>query len=649
MEYKFVASDAKDLKRKRPHGACESCKKRKKRCYHGDQGDGLEDSSQLSHADQAPSEIPLFSPPATSNRNPADQRHAYASNTNSFPPTSMTVSPSMYRPSVPSRSSRFVGDTHAEANLELEQDDPSERRDRDGVGIWLDSADEEAADSDRSHNDNADAFITKGPLIKDEDKQALICTFLSRVQPLFPILESAHTDIRTAMNMNETLALAVCLVAAKDQRARNHLRLSTNSSPMPVSIFVKKVHRIIEARVRDWRNFDRLDLIRILTLISTHQEGPEGSEEASMHLSEAIHHAYTVGIHLNRHADPSVGDDNARLFWCVWSWDKLSAATNGRPRMAYEMDVGLDYQESLKLFETPGRLWMKIARLLSSVNDLYNPRPCVDTESHIKDFPRWEFLLEEEDIKGVDEGFLTTLELFYHSVSMLSCRIKFLVGRKRAFASSLRRYLSAATVYSISKVVPPQDLAPLPVVPYAYCLGTLVAYQQYRCSQRQVHRDIAEEKLAHFQEQLQAMSSCWYAAKSMARKSQRVLREFRRCNAIGNEKHRSKTPNEAAAAAAAAVSTNLSAANSSQMPTPDSFVASKDMTSGQLPYNNGGFHDGSTIGYGAFADMDMMFGNLMDMNAFTGDIEFALAPHMDTGYNPSSGVWATGQGANGGG
>ncbi|KAF2226034.1 hypothetical protein BDZ85DRAFT_258486 [Elsinoe ampelina] len=634
MEYKFVASDAKDLKRKRPHGACESCKKRKKRCYHGEDGEA-EDISQLSSNDVSRPEIPLFSPPTPLKR---------PSNPSPGQGGTSTTSPSSHRPSIPSRSSRFVGDTHAEANLELEQDDPSERRDRDGVGIWLDSADEDAADSDQSHHDTAEANAAKGPLIRDEDKRALLSVFIARVQPLFPMLEAAHTNIDAAMRMNETLAFAICLVAAKDERARTHLRFSTNPSALPVAMFTKKLHRIIEARVRKWRNFDRLDLIRILTLISMHQEGPEGPEEASMHLSEAIHHAYTVGIHLNRHAEEKVAEDNARLFWCIWSWDKLSAASNGRPRMSYEMDVGLDFNDSLKLFDTPGRLWLKIARLLSSVNDLYNPRPCVDTESHIKDFPRWEFLLEEEDIKGVDEGFLTTLELFYHSVSMLSCRIKFLVGRKRAFASSLRRYLSAATVYSISKCVPAQDLAPLPVVPYAYCLATLVAYQQYRCSQRQVHRDIAEEKLAHFQEQLQAMSSCWYAAKSMARKSQRVLREFRRCNAIGDKQEKGHN------ASGSTTSSHINTVSTTQIPTPESFINSKDIPTGQNMFstNGSGFNDVSNMGYGAFADMDMMFGNLMDMNAFTGDIEFALAPHMDNGYNDGTSMWSTGNGVNGG-
>lgn len=420
MEYKFVASGAKDLKRKRPHGACESCKKRKKRCYHGENGEDSEDISQLSHTDQALPEIPLFSPPVPLNNNPKDSRQEHAPPKEGYSINATTISSPSHRPAVPSRSSRFVGDTHAEANLELEQDDPSERRDRDGVGIWLDSADEEAADSDRSHNETTEANIMKGPLIRTEDMRMLLSTFLARVQPLFPILEAAHTSVEEAVKMNETLALAVCLVAAKDERAKNHLRFAADSTVLPVAAFTKKIHRIIEARVRNWRSFDRLDLIRILTLISTHQEGAEGAEEASMHLSEAIHHAYTVGIHLKRHDAQKTGEDSSRLFWCIWTWDKLSAASNGRPRMAYEMDVGLDFEQSLKLFETPGRLWMKIARLLSSVNDLYNPRPCVDTESHIKDFPRWEFLLEEEDVKGMDEGFLSEyLESIAYGMSRL--------------------------------------------------------------------------------------------------------------------------------------------------------------------------------------------------------------------------------------
>ncbi|GAM89066.1 hypothetical protein ANO11243_071010 [Dothideomycetidae sp. 11243] len=624
MEFKFVSSNARDLKRKRPFGACEACKKRKKRCCHGEDD---EDESGTSHDAWS---SPWVTPNANTT-NGTHKRHSVSTVDHAHPPSdSDSRSVSAERPPIPTKPSRFVGHTHAEANLELERDVPCERRDGDGVGVWVDSNDDEA-ESVSSQDKEADSALTKGPLLAEADKRAMVSIFLARVQPLLPILEADHTDIDKAVHMPETLAWAVCLVASKDQRAAQHRRLAGSTKSLPVSTFASRMHRSICRKIRNWRSFDRMALIRILTLISTHQEGPEGAEDASTHLSLAVHHAYSMGLHLKRvSVDAKTQQDAARLFWCIWSWDKVSSAQNGRPRMSYEMDIGLSFVDCLPLFNAPARLWMKVARLLSSVTDLYNPRPCVDTESHIKDFPRWEFLLEEEDTEGMDEGFLTTLELFYHSVSMLSCRIKLLVGRKRAFASSLRRNLSAATVYSISKCVPAEDLAPLPVVPYAYCLATLVAYQQYRCTEHQVHRKIAEEKLMHFQEQLQAMSAYWHAAKSMSRKTQRVLREFRRRNVAAN-------------------ASNHSGPNSDRIPTittpsvaetSSSSLERAEQMTGTSIYNNTAKVPVQGLGYqdAALTDMDVTFGNLMDMNAFTGDIEFALTPYMASGGGAGGGV-----------
>lgn len=612
-----MSGDAKDLKRKRPHGACESCKKRKKRCFHGADGENEHDSTDLSTR--------------------SDELSTHA---NSDPTKETTVAAEL---SVThSKPVRFVGDTHAETNLEVEQDEPSERRDRDGVGMWIESSDE-GVDSASSHGGEPENTPSRTLGISDTDKRALITIFMARVQPLLPILEASYTDLDQAMAMPETLSWAVCLVACKDQRARPHRRFG-GGAVLPVSRFASKLHRMISRRLHDWRRFDRVVLIRVLTLMSTHHEGAEGAEEAAMQLTQAAHYAYSMGMHLNRASlEEQKQHDDARLFWCIWSLDKVNAAWNGRPRMSHEADVGLSFVDSLSLFDTPGRLWMKVARLLSSVIDLYSPRPCVDTESHIKDFPRWEFLLEEESIEGIDEGFLSkrgtansfrihsnqdtaTLELFYHSVSMLSCRIKLLVGRKRAFASSLRRSLSAATVYSITRCVPPEDLAPLPVVPYAICLATLVAYQQYRCSQHRVHRQIAEEKLMHFQGQLETISASWQAARSMSRKVQRVLREFRRRN-CAQRRQVGEAPGSIGTVGSSQLSSVDTPSNDlndvPKLGTNNEWQAS--MALGPKAIGPGENRYGDT----AFADMDATFGNLMDMNAFTGDLDFTMASYMD--------------------
>ena len=406
MEFKFVSGDARDLKRKRPYGACEACKKRKKRCFHGENGD--EDDQSIYEG----STIPLFQPPAQHKPSSHTQADILRSNAVSSEVKRSSLSSNVYASSNGSaerfshyvKAPRFIGDCHAEATLEVERDVDSERRDQLGVGVWVDSNDDDVEfESEPGEVNEPETNLPKGPLLAEHDKRALISIFIARVQPLLPVLEADCMDIEVAMNMDEILAWAVCLVACKDQRAKPHRKLFGSSAVLPVTAFAAKLHSSISRRTPNWRNFDR-----ILLLLSLHQEGPDGAEVASMHLSEAVHHSYSMGLHIRRVSlDKKTQQDSDRLFWCIWSWDKVSSAHNGRARMTYEMDIALSFDDSLQLFDTPARLWMKLAKLLSSVCDLYNPRPCVDTESHIKDFPRWEFLLEEEDTTGMDEGFLS--------------------------------------------------------------------------------------------------------------------------------------------------------------------------------------------------------------------------------------------------
>jgi hypothetical protein len=118
---------------------------------------------------------------------------------------------------------------------------------------------------------------------------------------------------------------------------------------------------------------DRITRIQILALLSLHCEGVEGAEAASLHLCQAVHQAQTVGLHLN-HPGRAVDDHLSRLFWCLWSLDKLHASIGGRPILMADRDIGIEKPNINSSSSTSAfDIWFAISDLLASVISLYRP------------------------------------------------------------------------------------------------------------------------------------------------------------------------------------------------------------------------------------------------------------------------------------
>jgi hypothetical protein len=202
-----------------------------------------------------------------------------------------------------------------------------------------------------------------------DDQKALVDIYFAGLNELLPILdEESFRNSWDNGTLSPTLLQALCLVAAKECRAARHLSLK--GSGLSITDFCRHLYKAIKPAINNGFEQDKLTLIRILALVSLHVDGPDEAEESSLHLMQAIHHAHTLGLHLDKESSDEPRD---RLFWCLWSLDRLSACINGRPMMIHDRDIGAELRQSQYTPIKAFRIWLKIAKMVGQVIELYRP------------------------------------------------------------------------------------------------------------------------------------------------------------------------------------------------------------------------------------------------------------------------------------
>ena len=446
--------------------------------------------------------------------------------------------------------------------------------------------------------------------------------------------------------MPPMLMQAVCLAACKDDQASECLILEGKS--LAAISFSEQLYCDADSKVRTLRSseLDRIRLIQTHLLLSLHCQEPQDAEKSSLHLGIAVHHSQSIGLHLGQssvarprgHAAGAEGSKTqhhrSRLFWCVWSLDRLNSAINGRPRMLFKDDIGLDLDETLHVFTPTAQLWMLQSQLLDRVIELYSPHATTDREQQLNPFPTFEELLEEVEggNRQVEPTLLATLEFFYLAIAMVSCRVRLQAGRSLGSHLYLRRSLSATTICSMLGHTGLEDVAPLPIVPYAVSLAQLVAYQQMRQSKREARRAIAREQLEQCQKRLESMGPVWWSAREMAEIGKRVLTQLAHKNPTQQPIPPATRAHEETLRVYEQDRSSIGGATDEQ---------DAPMAGAQGANSNMADDDGSIVGTrgdpvqdpsgeafimddNAFADMDAIFGNLMDMNAFPDSFDFVF-------------------------
>ncbi|KAL2866363.1 transcription factor domain-containing protein [Aspergillus lucknowensis] len=543
MELTWLADTPQSRRRTRALRACPSCQKRKKRCYHLVQANSTRGPTARANIPNAP----------------GIGEEAIA--TSPRPETSQAVGrPVEMRGSAPSsgdipRIERFVGDLNPEAAIRENIDAVNGTHLRDRVGLWINAAVPQSHEgrgeiSDAIHvSQNSPGVTTVGSIVYQRCLSALkawerlphstldhlVAIYFSRVNHILPLVDHESFTKSTAKGTASVLLeKAVCLVAAKDHAASPHLRLIADGPVMTARNFCSELYNGLVCAMDAGLEGDRVSRIRILALMSLHPEGHEGAEAASMHLCHAIHQAQTAGLHLQR-PNRLPGDPLTNLFWCLWTLDKMHASIGGRPVLLADRDIGIIRPDVTRGHpKSAFDVWFTLSELLSTVISFYRPS-ADDTTGWEADYPSFEEVMGDHVRGDLDFVTLGVLELYYHAISILSCRYRPPHRPEGSRPSYTRQGLAAIRIYSLVATECARILPPLPIVPYAVALSMGVSYQQFRTSKIITHFDRARASLEACCSVLEELGPYWYSAEAMARLGRKALRQIEGATTDNNQ------------------------------------------------------------------------------------------------------------------
>ncbi|KAL4927430.1 transcription factor domain-containing protein [Aspergillus undulatus] len=638
MELTWLADTPQSRRRTRALRACSTCQRKKKRCRHlGRQtlATGISDGSRNSQRERSSSHAPRNSP---------------------GPDEPTGLSDSLSSPPGASRIERFVGDLNPEAAIREKLDAPDGPHLRDRVGLWVNASVQQSQERRGDRNHSIAGIQAEHSLHHDSETLSfpsilrrryssslracerlprstlsqLAAIYLSKVNTILPLVD--HVTFLTDSSKGTAsvfLEQAVCLVAAKDAAAGHHLRLTAEGGLVTARKFCSELYNGLTCAMEANLEQDRVTRIRILALMSLHSEEYEGAEAASMHLCQAIHQAQTVGLHLER-PDRSPGDQLTTLFWCLWTLDKMHASIGGRPLLLADRDIGIRRPDvNAHRAKSAFDVWFALSEMLSTVISFYRPS-ADDTTGWRTDYPSFEEIMGENVREDMDFATLSVLEIYYHAISILSCRYRPSQRSGGVEPSFTRQGLAAVRINSLVSSECAQGLPPLPIVPYAVSLSMGVSYQQFRSSKLITHFDRAKASLEACCVMLQALGVYWYSAEAMARLGRKALREIDGTIAANSQPNRGSQPSTIMNRGSESLNSKIPGITNAEMsvdgiPTAPYTIAAhqssehtQDGMIGEQPamplvdeQQDGG--QDLTDGDG-FADIDMLFDDFLDLS-----------------------------------
>ncbi|KAK2031723.1 fungal-specific transcription factor domain-containing protein [Colletotrichum zoysiae] len=390
--------------------------------------------------------------------------------------------------SIQHNEDRFVGDLNPEGTFLA--DSPETRRgyaEANSVGVWY------------SRRNNKNSIITElasavsvdhaehqflAVLPKQEHYDQLKKIYLRDVHRILPVMNVDILEKPTSTVSQVLCKQAVCLAAGSNPSAKPYLTLGEDSSAvLAYPEFALRLSSAIRKALGLGLVKDRVQAVAILVILSLYTHFSQDRHLSAELAAQAVSNAQTVGLHLQN--PPARSEEPAyltRLFCCVWAMDQLNAAFHGRPVMMHERDLGRDMEACIAEQDSCFRLFLEVVVLLGCIIDLYRPAArntgCVVME----DLPSFDSLVEKAQALGVESRLLASVELLYYGIAILSCRIP--AGSARSEHLSLAHTRQSLSAIKITTIVEQfgTSLSHMTFVPYAVSLSLRVAYRELRSS-----------------------------------------------------------------------------------------------------------------------------------------------------------------------
>lgn len=303
---------------------------------------------------------------------------------------------------------RFVGDLNPQARLirgnAASLDDEEELAPGE-VGVWLQAQARPCSKCgcrpDRRSPSTTISPISRGlrpaasDLVSYETIKVLSDLYFANIHPVLPLLnEEEYWQSLSGGTIPLSLVHVVCLTAAKDHAAEKELRLlHSEDKVLPVRDFCSRLYMSVSKELSQRTGMKKLTLMRILGLLSMHHEGADGADQASSCISQAINHAQALALHLPRPID--VDAELKRTFWCLWTLDRLNAATRAGPCNMSDVDIAVAELTPKESGSVAFDVWFRISKMLNSVIDVYRPKREEPISGWDTDFPGFEQIMDE--------------------------------------------------------------------------------------------------------------------------------------------------------------------------------------------------------------------------------------------------------------
>ncbi|ESZ98224.1 hypothetical protein SBOR_1400 [Sclerotinia borealis F-4128] len=572
--FKFVASDGSgSVKRQQAQKACESCRKRKKRCNHTIDGKPPSPNSSPAQASTQDHFDDRFSQGAVKQHNtsnlsrPTDAEYpttaslehpdlisSDASNLASTDQdleaarilsggTHIRTNTSQSQKAPPSQS-RFIGDLNPES-IFIAATSPDAIRGvlPNSVGVFLSSSlGKRSFHSSNIQQTSSNLFYGSPPLIRDvlvplmeqeclstmppiPHLGVLSCIYFEKINPIFPIInEAKYYNLPPSDPARILLEQAVCLAASKNFSAAKHLVLDETNSPMSCRAFGEKISGAMRLIMELGIVTDKLILIQALCLLSLFTDNSSTDDIASQFSGKAAHYLQGMGLHLEGQQE----DASTKLLCCVYALDRMNAAFHGRPVLMHERDLRKDLHQCFKQQEPPFRLFLQVILLLESVIEIYRPLNQSKDVGMDVIFPSFEELVSEFGAAQIGTASLATIEVFYHSISIISHRSHIWAEPNRSSASYLRQSLSTSILSFTTPHELQDQLVLFPFVPYAISLSLSIAYREMRHNKLPAHRMRARGQFQASCRLLEGLEGKYWTAANAATMGKKMLREIDR-------------------------------------------------------------------------------------------------------------------------
>ena len=242
-------------------------------------------------------------------------------------------------------------------------------------------------------------------VLPQQTQDVLVTLYFSCVDPVLPLFDDGMFLHKFRHGSASNLLInAICLVSCKTEDATNYLKLTQDGPVLPPFTFARALFTGLDAAMKADLEPDRITKVQILALMSLHNDGSNGIEESSVHLTQAIHHAHTAAIQVHYSGERPEGHPRM-LYWCLWSLDKINASLAGRPVTIADRDIGisrpiLDNEPVFKGFV----MWLTISDLLAQVIGFYRPIASQDATGWEEDFPTFHKLVDTHYFRTLQQS-----------------------------------------------------------------------------------------------------------------------------------------------------------------------------------------------------------------------------------------------------